>query len=91
MKLKLTGDKLTGTMTGRRRQGGDEPQDTPIEDAVLKGDEISFKVTREFNDNKFVTKYMGKITGDTLKGKAEFDRNGETQSRDWEAKRQAAK
>jgi hypothetical protein len=32
-------------------------------------------------------KYNGKITTDAIKGKTEFERNGETQSRDWEAKR----
>lgn len=87
MKLKLEGDKLTGTVAGRRRQGG-EATDSPIEEATLKGDEISFKVTRTFNDNKVVTKYTGKISGDTIKGKISMDRNGEEQSRDWEAKRQ---
>lgn len=86
MKLKLDGEKLTGTVAGRARGGG-EATDSPIEEAKLKGDEISFKVTRTFNDNKIVTKYTGKISGDTIKGKIEFDRNGETQSRDWEAKR----
>lgn len=78
--LKLEGDKLTGTISGRNN-------DTPIEDATYKDGEVTFKVTREFNGNKFVQKYNGKLSGDTLKGKIEFDRNGETQSRDWEAKR----
>ena len=86
IKLKLDGGKLTGTVEGRRRQGG-EATETPIEEATLKGDEISFKVTRTFNDNKVVTKYTGKISGDTIKGKIESERNGEAQSRDWEAKR----
>jgi len=81
-KFKLEGDKLTGTVSGRQ-------SDTAIEDAKLVGDEISFKVTREINDNKFVQKFSGKISGDSIKGKIEFDRNGETNSRDWEAKRAA--
>jgi len=29
-----------------------------------------------------VTKYNGKVSGDAIKGKMEFERNGETQSRD---------
>ena len=33
------------------------------------------------------TKYTGKVSGDTIKGKTERERDGQTQSRDWEAKR----
>jgi hypothetical protein len=84
LKLKLEGDKLTGTISGR---GGE----TAITEAKLKGEDISFEVTRENNGNKFTQKYTGKISGDAIKGKIEFERNGQTQSRDWEAKREAAK
>jgi len=84
LKLKVDGDKLTGTISGR---GGE----TAIQEAKLKGDEISFQVTRENNGNKFTTKYNGKISGDTIKGKTEFERNGQPQSRDWEAKRESDK
>ncbi len=86
LKLKTEGDKLTGTMITPGRQGA-EPRETKIEDGKVKGDEVTFTVTREFNGNKMTSKYNAKVTGDTLKGKVEFDRNGETQSRDWEAKR----
>jgi hypothetical protein len=84
LKLKTEGDKVTGTLTSPGRDGA--TTETKIEDAKLKGDEISFTVTREFNGNKMVSKYTGKV-GETIKGKIEFERNGETQSRDWEAKR----
>jgi len=84
LKLKLEGDKLTGTISGR---GGD----TAIESATLKDDAIAFQVTREFNGNKFTQKYTGKISGDSIKGKIEFERDGQAQSRDWDAKREAAK
>jgi hypothetical protein len=90
LKLKLDGEKLTGTVTSPGRQGG-QATDTAIEDSKLKGDEISFKVTREFNGNKFIAKYNGKVGADSIKGKIETDRNGETQSRDWEAKREVEK
>jgi hypothetical protein len=89
LKLKLEGDKLTGKLTSPGRQGG-ESRDTEIEDAKLKGDEVSFKVTREFNGNKFTMKYTGKVSADSIKGKAESERDGQAQSRDWEAKRQTA-
>ncbi len=81
LKLKLDGDKLTGAMVGRN------DQETPIEEATYKDGEVSFKVTRERNGNKFTTKYTGKLSGDTIKGKAESERGGQTRSRDWEAKR----
>jgi len=84
LKLKLDGEKLTGTVSGR---GGE----TAIAEAKLKGEEISFQVTREFNGNKVTTKYNGKISGDTIKGKMEFERDGQAQTRDWEAKRAAEK
>ena len=86
LKLKAEGDKVTGSISAPGRQGG-QGRDTAIEDGKLKGDEISFAVTREFNGNKFTQKYTGKISGDSIKGKVSFDRNGEAQSRDWEAKR----
>ena len=82
LKLKLEGDKLTGAMLGR------DNQETPIEDASFKDDEVAFAVTRERNGQKFTIKYKGKVSGDTIKGKSEFERNGEKQSRDWEAKRE---
>ena len=87
LKLKAEGEKLTGTLITPGRQGGD-PRETAIGDGKVKGDEISFTVTREFNNNKMVQKYNGKVSADTIKGKTEFERNGETQSRDWEAKRE---
>jgi hypothetical protein len=94
LKLKAEGEKLTGSVTspfGRRGgQGGDAQQPTPTEisDGKVKGDEVSFSVVREFNGNKFTQKYSGKLDGDTIKGKIAFERNGEAQSRDWEAKRE---
>jgi hypothetical protein len=88
--LKLEGAKLTGKMISPAR--GDQPaRETEITEAKLTGADISFTVVREFNGNKMTSKYNGKISADTIKGKIEFERNGEAQSRDWEAKRVAAK
>jgi len=90
LKLKAEGEKLTGSLTSPGRQGGD-PVKTEISAGKVKSDEISFSVTREFNGNKMTTKYSGKVTADTIKGKAESERDGQPQSRDWEAKREVAK
>jgi hypothetical protein len=81
LKLKQDKEELTGTLVGRQ---GNE---TAIEDGKVSNDTVTFKVTREFNGNKFVIKYEGKLTGDMIKGESKFERDGETQSRPWEAKR----
>jgi hypothetical protein len=81
LKLKMEGDKLTGTVSGR---GGE----TAIADAKLKGDEVSFSVTREVQGNKFTAKYSGKVSGSSIKGKVETERDGQSRSRDWEAKKE---
>jgi hypothetical protein len=88
--LKVDGDKLTGKVSSPGRQGA--ATDTDISDGKLKGDEVSFTVTREGqNGNKFTTKYNGKISGDSIKGKVELPARGggEATTRDWEAKREA--
>ena len=72
---------LTGTVAGRRG-------DTPIGDASFKDGQVSFTVTREFNDNKFVIKYDGKLDGDTITGTITFPgRDGNSMTRDWKATR----
>jgi hypothetical protein len=81
VKLKVDGEKLTGHFVGA------DGKETPIEDGKYKGGEVSFKVTRERDGNKFVTKYKGKVSGDSLKGETERERDGEVRKRDWEAKR----
>jgi hypothetical protein len=82
LKLKQDGEKLTGTITGFQ---GNETEIT--DGKVTKDGAVSFTVIREFNGNKITQKYSGKQDGSTIKGKVEFDRNGETMTRDWEAKK----
>ena len=79
--LKLEGDKLTGAMMGRNNQ------ETAISDASFKDGVVTFSITTERNGQKRTRKYSGKLEGDTIKGKTTFDRNGQEQSNDWEAKR----
>ena len=89
LKLKAEGEKLTGKVAMPGRE--DRVNEVDIADGKIKGDEVSFTVTREQGDNKFVTKYLGKISGDTITGKTSTERNGEARERDWVAKRQAEK
>ncbi|HEV3343852.1 MAG TPA: hypothetical protein VG125_25990 [Pirellulales bacterium] len=84
LKLKLEGDKLTGSMLGR------DNQETAIENASYKDGEVAFSVTRERNNQKRTVKYKGKVSGDTIKGKSSVERDGQTIDRDWEAKREKA-
>jgi len=85
LKLKLDGDKLTGTISGG------PAGESKIEDAKYKDGEVTFKIMREFNGQKFTIHYSAKVSGDTLKGKTEFDRDGEKQTREFEAKREKEK
>jgi hypothetical protein len=79
-KLKAEGEKVTGTVTVM-------DMETKIEDGKIKDGEISFKIVREAGDNKFEIKYTGKVTGDVFKGKRELTRDGQPNTREFEAKR----
>lgn len=82
LKLKLEDGKLTGAILGRN------DQETPIEDAKIDGDKISFSVTRGRGEQKFTSKYSGTVSGDTIKGTIESPgRDGQTRSREWGAKK----
>jgi hypothetical protein len=84
LKLKLEGDKLTGAIVGRNNM------ETAVSDATYKDGDIAFSVVRERNGMKMTTKYTGKLSGDGIKGKIETDRNGQTNTQDWDAKRDKA-
>ena len=59
MNLKADGEKLSGTVSGRNG-------DTDITEGKVDGDNISFKVVREFNGNQMTSVYKGKVDGDTI-------------------------
>lgn len=86
--LKVESAKLTGKLSAPGRGGA--PVETTIADGTVKDDAISFAIVRERNGTSNTNKFSGKIAGDKITGKMEFTRDGETQSRDWEAKRAAA-
>ena len=74
------------------RQGGQfSVPDTEITDASFQNGTIKFSVTREFQGNKFTTKYEGKLEGDAIKGSSESSGFGDRgpMKREWEAKRVA--
>lgn len=83
--LKLEGDKLTGKLTAPGRGG--QLNSADIIDGKVAGTDVSFCVVRTFNDNTSTNKYSGTLADGVIKGKMEFtNRNGDPQSRDWEAK-----
>ncbi|HXG67305.1 MAG TPA: hypothetical protein VNO70_19535 [Blastocatellia bacterium] len=63
--IKQEGDKLSGTMKGTR---GDQALDS----INVKGDEINFAVTIQYQGQPMVIKYAGKVEKDSMKGEADF-------------------
>lgn len=62
--FKAAGAALTGTMSN---QWGDRE----ISDGKVAGDDVSFNVHIEFNDNKMTLVFTGKAAGDEIKFKRE--------------------
>jgi hypothetical protein len=82
--LKVDAGVLTGSVTSPGR-GGAAPTPTAISDGKVTGADISFSVVRTFNDNSMTNTYTGTVADGTIKGKIEMNRNGDVQSRDWNA------
>jgi len=88
LKLKVEGDKVTATLTTPGRNGA--TTDTEIKDAKLAGDQLTFSISREMNGNTITTKYTATVTAESIKGKIESERNGQPQTRNFEAKKETA-
>jgi hypothetical protein len=81
LKLESKDGKLAGAYSN---QFGD----TAISNVSFQDDALAFDVVREFDGNKFVIKYRGKLEGDTIKGTLEAAvPGGEPFKADWNAKR----
>jgi hypothetical protein len=71
--LKMDGDNLTGSVSGMMGGrgggggGGAAPADTPIANAKVSGDNVTFEVHRQGRNGETVTKYDGTVSGDTMK------------------------
>lgn len=85
LKLKSDGTHLTGTLSSPGRDG--QPTDIQIADGKVDGENLSFLVVRTIQGNPSTNRFSGKLTTDRISGTTEFERNGEKQSRPWEAKR----
>ena len=74
--FKVDGEKLTGTV---KRASGDVPLQ-----GTVKGSDISFAYTINYNGNDLTLSFTGKITGDTISGTISFGGQAEDS---WSAKR----
>jgi len=79
--LKVDGEKLSGT--AKRPGRGDVALA-----GTVKGDDITFAYSIDYNGNPLTLTFTGKIKGDTMSGTVSFN---DSASDEWSAKRAAAK
>ena len=93
--ITLTLTQKDGKLAGKLAMPGREGATTEVEikNAMVKDGTVSFEIEREFGGNKVVTKYSGKLDGDTITGTSERPGRdgGAPRSSEWVAKREAAK
>ena len=78
--LKKDGENITGSFKGAFG-------DAAIEEAKLKGDELSFKVKSETERGEFTSTFSGNIDGDELTGRISMGRGERTWAMPWAAQR----
>ncbi len=81
LKLNRDGAKLTGALVG------EDGKEAPLQDVKFRDGVLSYKVIHEEGSQKIAVKATATISGDTMKGKAVFELDGEAQNVPWEAKR----
>ena len=74
--LKVDGEKLTGTA---KRSRGDVPLT-----GTIKGEDITFSYTIEYNGNAVTLTFAGEVKGDSMGGTVSFNDSASDQ---WSAKR----
>lgn len=67
------GETVTGTVTSSMA-----PEPAKIEEGTLKGDAITFKVTRSMGGNDIKLSYTGTVKGDEMPLKVSADAGGQT-------------
>lgn len=63
---------------------------TAIEKGKFKDGQLTFEIPREYGGVKFMSRYAGKLTGDTLKGKIVSGTAPVERTYEWSAKREKA-
>lgn len=82
LKIADESGKLTGAMGGGRGRSS-----TPVTNLVVKGNEISFQVEREFGETKFLTIYEGFLSGDKIVGNSRTVSTSTPRTNEWNATR----
>lgn len=75
--FKQEGEKLTGMV---KRPGGDVPLE-----GTIKGKDVQFTYTVQYNENNLTIGIVGKIEGDTITGTVSFGESGQQDG--WSAKK----
>ena len=78
--LKQEGNKLTGRVTT-------EAGEINITNGTVMDGNVAFEIRIDAGGSEIHVKFTGKLQGDSIKGKAEITRDGNTMTRDWEPKR----
>jgi hypothetical protein len=81
--FKMDGEKVTGGVLSSL--SGTE---APIEDGTLKGDDLSFGLTRNFGGQEMKFRYKGKVKGDEIALTVSGDAGGQTFEIQMNAKRE---
>lgn len=81
--IKQEGEKVTGFVTVQELK-------TAIEKGKFKDGQLTFEIPREYGGVKFMSRYAGKLTGDTLKGKIVSGAAPVERTYEWSAKREKA-
>ncbi len=78
--FKQEGENVTGSVTVQEMK-------TAIEKGKLKDGQLTFEIPREYGGVKFMSRYAGKLTGDTIKGKIVSGTAPVERTYEWSAKR----
>ncbi|HVU90500.1 MAG TPA: hypothetical protein VHD36_24470 [Pirellulales bacterium] len=84
LKLTKDGDKLKGIFVGM------DGTEVKADDVSVKGDDLNFKVTLDFQGTELVAKFALKQEGSNLKGTVDYDLGGQTGTLDVTGGRAAA-
>lgn len=79
--FKQEGGNVTGFVTVQELK-------TAIEKGRFKDGQLTFEIPREYGGVKFLSRYAGKLTGDTLKGKILSGAAPVERTYEWSAKRE---
>jgi hypothetical protein len=86
--LKPDGAKLSGSIPGFGRGGGDPPPPTEISNGKVDVNNVYFEVKRQGQNGETITKYEGTVEGDSMKLKiTRPGRGGDPQTTEVTAKK----